>query len=364
MASDKTEAPTPRRLEDARAEGQVARSIELNSAAILLAGTMLLRGPAQSLVQAMRTEIITNLTVFPQGELNYNWVRNWAMQAGLALAPGMLIVSGGLLVVGVGVTVAQTNFMWTSKKIGFDFKRVNPVTGLQRIFSKQGLVELGKALLKLGLVGYVAYSFLAGQVQQFLQIGQSDVVTGVGKMVELAGSLAMRVGAAYLVLAIADYVYQRYRFMNTLKMSKQEVKEDMKRSEGDPFLRGRIRAQQRKIARQRMMSNVHKASVVLTNPTHLAVAIEYSPEKMGAPRVVAKGAYEIAHRIVAIAKENNIPVVQNIPLARAIYRVVDVDQEIPPDLYMAVAEVLAYVYRLRAQSMGVAQSSQRNLDQE
>jgi flagellar biosynthetic protein FlhB len=361
---DKTEAPTPRRLEDARAEGQVARSIELNSAAILLAGTLLLQGPAKGLVDNLRSLIVTNMTVFPKDGLTYEWLRSWVIQQALALGPGMLIISGGLLLVGVSVTVAQTNFMWTSKKIGFDFKRVNPVTGLQRIFSKQGLFELGKALLKLGVIGYVAYSFLAGQLNQLLQLGQAGLAVGLGKWVGLAVSLTLRIGSAYLILAIGDYAFQRWRFMQTMKMSKQEVREDMKRSEGDPFLRGRIRAQQRKIARQRMMSNVHKASVVLTNPTHLAVAIEYNPDQMGAPRVVAKGAYEVAQRIVAIAKENNIPVVQNIPLARAIYRVVDVDQEIPPDLYMAVAEVLAYVYRLRAQSMGMAQSSQPSTNQE
>jgi flagellar biosynthesis protein FlhB len=168
--------------------------------------------------------------------------------------------------------------------------------------------------------------------------------------------LAVRVGSVYLVLAVADYAYQRYRFMKSMKMSKQEVKEDFKRSEGDPFLRNRIRSQQRALARNRMMSNVPKASVVITNPTHLAIAIEYSPDKMAAPKVLAKGAFEIAQRIVTIARENNIPIVQNIPLARAIFKSVEVEQQIPPDLYVAVAEVLAYIYRLKGKKQRPAQA--------
>jgi flagellar biosynthesis protein FlhB len=150
-----------------------------------------------------------------------------------------------------------------------------------------------------------------------------------------------------MILAVADYAFQRWRFMRQLRMTKEEVKEEFKRSEGDPFLRGRIRAQQRKIARTRMMSNVHKAKVVITNPTHFAVAIDYQAESMRAPRVLAKGAFNVAQKIVDIARENNIPVVQNVPLARALYKAVEVDQEIPPEMYVAVAEVLAYVYRLR-----------------
>jgi flagellar biosynthetic protein FlhB len=260
----------------------------------------------------------------------------------------------GLLAAGVATTVAQTGFLWTTKKLGFDFKRLNPLSGFQRIFSSQGLVELARALLKLSLLGLVAYSFLRGKAQDLLQLSQMDFISALEHWIGMAMALAIRMGATYFVLAAADYGYQRWRFMQSLRMSKDEIKEEMKRSEGDPFLRGRIRAQQRRIARNRMMSNVKKASVVITNPTHLAVAIGYDQESMNAPRVLAKGAYAVAQRIVGIARENRIPVIQNIPLARAIYRTVQIDCEIPPDLYKAMAEVLAYVYRLQGQKPGLA----------
>ena len=217
----------------------------------------------------------------------------------------------------------------------------------KRIFSGSGLIELGRALLKLALVGWVAYSYLKGQVIALSDLGQMDLASGVSKWVDLASTLAIRVGSAYLVLAAADYAFQRWRFMRSMRMTKEEIKEDYKRSEGDPFLRGRIRAQQRRMARNRMMSNVPKAKVVITNPTHFAVALDYDPDNMTAPRVLAKGAFHVAQKIVDIARKNSVPIVQNVPLARALYKSVEVDQEISPDLYLAVAEVLAYVYRLR-----------------
>jgi flagellar biosynthesis protein FlhB len=184
-------------------------------------------------------------------------------------------------------------------------------------------------------------------VTQLAWLGNVDLKSGIQSWTDLASALAIRVGMTYLIIAVADYAYQRYRFMKSMKMSKEEIKEDIKRSEGDPFMRGRIRSQQRALARNRMMSNVPKATVVITNPTHLAIAIEYNGSSMSAPKVLAKGANLMAQRIIDIARENNIPVVQNIPLARTIYKTVEVEQLIPPDLYIAVAEILAYIYRLK-----------------
>jgi len=255
-----------------------------------------------------------------------------------------------LLLVGVSVTLAQTGLMWAQKKIGFDFKRVNPLQGFKRIFSAQGAVEMLKALLKLVLVGWVAYSFLRGRIQDLLMLNQTDLPSALSNYVELSLSLAFRVGTAYVILAVADYAYQRWEFMRSMRMSKQELKEEYKRTEGDPFLRGRIRQQQRRIAQTRMMANVPKANVVITNPTHYAIAIQYDGAKMSAPKVLAKGAFEVAQKIVEIAKANNIPVVQNQPLARAMFREVEIEREIPQEFYVAVAEVLAYVFNLKKRS--------------
>ncbi|HEX2980243.1 MAG TPA: EscU/YscU/HrcU family type III secretion system export apparatus switch protein, partial [Anaerolineaceae bacterium] len=291
--------------------------------------------------------LVSSVVDMPRETLTDVWVRDWTIRQVSLLLPGMAAILFGLLVTGVAITFAQTGFLWSTKRIGFDFKRVNPMEGFKRIFSSQGLIELARALLKLGVVGWVAYSFLRGQISDLLQLSQMDLASGLQRFTSMAISLATRVGWVYLILAAADYAYQRWRYMRSMRMTKEEVKEDFKRSEGDPFLRSRIRAQQRRIARNRMMSRVPKANVVVTNPTHFAVAIEYDPARMSAPRVVAKGAYAIAQRIVALARENNVPVVQNIPLARSLYRTVELEQEIPPDLYAAMAEVLAYVYRLR-----------------
>jgi flagellar biosynthetic protein FlhB len=345
--ADKTEAPTSRRLEEAREEGQVARSLELNTAVIILAGAFLLRGQGAALIDVIKGMMTALIDQLPGAELTGPWLRSFIFSEVIQFAPKIGIILAGLLVCGVVTTLAQTKFMWSSKKIGFDFKRINPLDGFKRIFSAQGLIELGRALLKIVLIGYVAYSFLRIETSTIMHLGQIDLTAGVSGWVQLAMDLIIRVGEAYAVLAIADYAFQRWQFMRRLRMTKEEIKEEYKRSEGDPFLRGRIRAQQRKIARTRMMSNVHKAKVVVTNPTHFAVALDYEPQDMHAPRVMAKGAFNIAQRIVDIARENNIPVVQNVPLARTLYKNVEVNQEIPTELYLAVAEVLAYVYKMK-----------------
>jgi flagellar biosynthetic protein FlhB len=345
--SDKTEAPTQRRLDEAREEGKVAHSTELNTAAIMLVGAYLLKGPGAAMVDVIRQLIITTINTLPTAIITEANLRTKLFSLVTTLAPGLGVIIIGLLVAGVAVTVVQTGFLWSGKKIGFDFKRLNPLTGLQRIFSGSGLIELGRALLKLVLVGWVVYSYLKNQISALTDLGQVDLATGVSRWVDMASTFAIRVGSAYVVLAAADYALQRYRFMQSMRMTKEEIKEDYKRSEGDPFLRGRIRAQQRRIARNRMMTNVPKAKVVITNPTHFAIALDYNPDSMTAPKVLAKGAFHVAQKIVDIARQYNIPVVQNIPLARTLYKAVEVDQEISPELYLAVAEVLAYVYRLK-----------------
>jgi flagellar biosynthetic protein FlhB len=307
----------------------------------------LLKGPGTALVNAIRDLIVTSINTLPSAVINEDSLRTRLYSIVSTMVPSFGLILIGLLVTGVSVTLVQTGFLWAGKKIGFDFKRLNPLTGLKRIFSGSGLIELGRALLKLAMVGWVAYSYLKSQVTALSDLGLMDMASGVSKWVDLASTLAIRVGSAYLVLAAADYAFQRWRFMRSMRMTKEEVKEDFKRSEGDPFLRGRIRAQQRRLARNRMMSNVPKAKVVITNPTHFAVALDYNPDAMTAPKVLAKGAFHVAQKIVEIAKQNSVPIVQNVPLARALYKSVDVDQEISPDLYLAVAEVLAYVYRLK-----------------
>jgi flagellar biosynthesis protein FlhB len=345
--ADKTEAPTAKKLENARKEGQVARSQELNAAAALFVGFWLLKNPGSTLVIATQQLVVNAIRTLPNiTEINQAWLQHLLLADGMRVIPGFGLIVLPLMVTGVVVTFTQTNFLITAKRLGIDFNRLNPLNGFKRLLSPNSLVELIKALFKLIVIGWTAYSFLKSQVTNLASLSQMDLASGIQSWLELAFSLASRVTAIYLVLAISDYAYQRWQLNKTLKMSKEEIKEEYKTSEGDPRLRNRIRSQQRRFARMRMMSNVPKADVIITNPTHLAVAIQYVPKEMHAPKVLAKGADQMAFRIAEIGRANNIPIMQNKPLARALFKSVEIDQEIPPELYMAMAEVLAYIFKL------------------
>ena len=345
--ADRTEKPTKRRIEEARKEGQVVKSQELNTAAILFAGILLLNGPGKNLFADIKAMLVTTVTSLTFNNFKDISLKDLVSQELLILAPVLAVLLGGFLITGVFVTCVQTQFLWTSKRLKPDLSRLNPLQGLKRIFSWTGLLELLKALLKLSVVGLTAYLFIKSRYQSLLILCQMDFHSAISTWVDLALSMVIWIGMVYLIIAVADYVYQRWKYMRSLRMTKEEIKEEYKRTEGDPILKNRIRSQQRSIARMRMMANVPKASVIITNPTHLAIAIEYDPDKMTAPKVVAKGAHYVAQKIVSIAKEYKIPIVQNIPLAHSLYKQVDIDREIPPDLYKAMAEILAYVYRLK-----------------
>lgn len=345
---ERTEAPTGKRLSEARQRGQVPHSVELNAAVALLMGFYLLRAVGPQLLTHLQNLLTTSLTVELTTEVTGGWVREKIVREAARFAPPLVLMALSMAATGVVATVAQTGPMWASKNLGFDFGRLNPLAGLRRLFSGQGLALLGRALLKLVVVGLVAYFFLSARILNILQLSQTDLFSGVLTWAQLAYDLAFRVGGTYLVLALADYFYQRWNTMRSLRMSKQEVKDEMKQQEGDPFLKGRIRGQQRRMARQRMLSRVPKADVVITNPTHFAVALLYDKAAMRAPQVVAKGAALVAQRIKDLAKDNRVPVIENPPVARALYAAVEIDQEIPAELYRAVAEILAYVYNLKS----------------
>lgn len=347
--ADKTEAPTSSRIREARERGQVARSIEMNAAISLVASIWLLTGIGKNLVSGLSDLLRYTVSNLPTNEISDIWLREHAfLNISFFINPlAQLILL--MMVIGVGTTLVQTNFLWASKRPFFDGSRLNPINGFKRIFSSQGVVETLKSLLKLAVVGWPVYSYLQANFGSIIQMIQMPLDQEIIHWVGMAVSLMWRVAAAFIVLAAADYAYQRWNYTKQLRMSKQEVMDDLKRSEGDPFLRNRIRQQQRRFAQGRMMTRVPKADVIVTNPTHYAVAIIYESGKMEAPIVVAKGAFYVAQRIVEIAKENKVPIVQNVPLARAMYKLVELEHPIPPELYVAMAEVLAYVYRLKNQ---------------
>ncbi len=345
--AEKTEAPTSRRIAEARKEGQVARSQELNAAVSLLVAAWLLASPGKKLLADLQGLVVTTIGGLPSLQMADTWTKNLLAPDLLPLAGDLGVILLGLLLSGIAINLGQTGFLWASKRLGFDLNRVNPLNGFKRLFSLQGLLELLKALLKLSVVAWVAYAYLRGRWAELLGLAQTDYLSALRWWSNMAIGLMLRIGAAYLILAILDYAYQRWNYLRALRMTKEEVKEELKQTEGDPLIKSRIRGQQRRMARLRMMANVPKADVVITNPTHLAIAVQYEAQTMQAPKVVAKGAHRLAERIIEIARLHQVPVIQNIPLARALYRLVEIDQEIPPQLYMAMAEVLAYVYRLR-----------------
>ena len=261
------------------------------------------------------------------------------------------ILVGGIVLgaMGVGVLTGamQTRFLVAFKAIKFDLSRINPVQGFKRLFSLRSLFELLKALIKVGIVGYVGYAAFKEKWGEMLEYPMMFPADSFSHMLDVLSSVVIKVGIALLALAVFDYFFQRWEYEKSLMMTKQEVKEEMKDIEGNPEVKRRQRQMMMEILRSRMIQEVPKATVVVTNPTHIAVAIKYDREEDEVPIVVAKGKNEIAEKIKEVAREYNIPIVRNPPLAWELYERVELGEEIPPDLYRAVAEVLVYVYSLR-----------------
>lgn len=342
-AGDKTEQPTPRRREEAREEGQVARSTDLTAAVSLLAGILLLKflGPGM-----MQTLLEVTRAVGSPPDVTATGLLPWIKGVGVAIFSMILPFLGLLMAITIAATVAQSGIVLTWKKLSLKPDRLNPVSGVKRIFSPESVMRLIVGLFKVGLLTAIAWYTVKGRITEILAGGGSHP----GGIYVLAGTLlfelALKMGLVLLVLGLADYLFQRWRLEKQLRMTKQEVRDELKRMEGDPLLKQRRRQMQSRLAMQRVNAEVPRADVVVTNPTEYAVALRYDEESMRAPRLVAKGQDLVAARIRQLAQQHGVPIVQRPPLARGLYATVDVGQEIPPQFYRAVAEVLAYVYQL------------------
>ena len=344
---EKTEAATPRKLQNLRDEGKVTKSVEVASAAGILGGVLTLYsfgGLSWSQLQVMLTD---NLVQFSRPDLTDTDLMNLALTLGLAFFTIMAPLLVAMPLLGVIANVAQSGLLLSGKSLMPDPNRINPLSAFKRLFSLQIVVDLVKATVKLGIVGWLLYRTYVDSFPIFLSLTGADLAGSLGLFVDTAFSMAMTVGGAFLVLAAADFGYQRWDFLRNARMTKQEIKEEYKQSEGSPEIRAAIRRRQRRMAMSRMMQNVPTADVVVTNPTHFAVALRYRGDEMGAPKVIAKGQDLIAQRIKQIAREHNVPVVENKPLARALYATCEVDQEISYDLFQGVAQILAYIYSLK-----------------
>lgn len=343
---DKTEAPTPRRREEAREQGQIARSPDLSAAILLLGFLLLMNSFGQGLVQALRVllqellsaPVLCDFDVHKAGSI---LVRCIAL-AGGALAPLLL---GGLLI-GVAVNLLQVGFYLNGKRLQPKLGALNPLNGAARLVKPENWVHLLMNILKIALVGVVAWSAVRGRLDQIVATQQLEFAQAFSLGCSIVYAVGLRLAVLLLVLALIDYGYQRYRHERELRMTKQEIKEEMRRMEGDPKIKQRRRQLAIQMAHQRLRKDVPTADVIITNPTEYAIALKYDSSTMHAPRVVAKGRGYMAQRIREIAIENGVPIVERKPLARALYSLVEVGQEIPEQFYSAVAEILAYVYRL------------------
>ena len=347
MSQERTEAATPKKRRDARRKGQVARSSELSGALSLLAAFMVLRAAGPWIWQRLWLNMTGFFAVAGGRELSPTLVGNMLRQAAEATVLMAAPVAGAAAVAGVGSGLLQTGLVSAPNLLSPDFSRIDPLSGAKRVFSRRALMEMVKALAKVAVVGYFAFQGVRGDLGRLMSLGDMKLGPAAGVVLSIASGMMVRAAASLAVIGALDYLYQFYEFEMGLRMTKQELKEEAKETEGRPEVRGKIKERQRQMARKRMMAQVPKADVVVTNPTHFAVALKYDPKLAAAPVCLAKGADLVAARIRQIAKDRQIPIVENPPLAQALYRTVEVGRTIPSDLYRAVAEVLAFVYRLK-----------------
>lgn len=348
--ADKTEEATPKKLQDARKEGQVAKSQEISTAFMLLALFVMLKvfvGFIGKRFLKIFAEIYPLFSVYAREDFTKN-IATAFLRKGLA---EVLITGLPLLVIAVAVAfavnVVQVKWQVTTKPLKPKFDKFNPAKGIKRIFSKDKLFELVKDIVKLSLIFYIAYSELKKKVDAVVLLYDFSLNQAVAYIGDFIINLGIKLSAFYLIIGVADYIYRKIKFKKDLRMSKQEVKDEYKQQEGDPQVKGKIKSKMREVSQRRMMQKLPEADVVITNPTHFACAIKYDKEVAEAPVLIAKGADYLAQKIKEAAKENRIPIVENKPLARMLYYNVDLDAEIPRELYQMVAEVLAYVYQLK-----------------
>ena len=345
---ERTEPASPRRLEEARAKGNIPRSRELNTFAVLMTAgaTLLIMGTpiAQGLMQLMKRGLTFDRASLDAPDVMWNSLIQSTLDMLVLFFPLLLV----LLIAALAAPMMLGGWLLSAQALEPDFSRANPLKGLSRIVSATSLAELGKAVAKSVVIGVIGFWVIWHYWQEMLGLATESLHSGTAHLAQLLGWSFILITAGMILIVAIDVPFQLWEYSRKLRMTKEEVRQEMKESEGDPQLKGRIRAMQREAARKRMMSEVPKADVIVTNPTHYAVALRYNEKEMRAPRVVAKGSYLLAERIRELGAENGVPILRTPPLARALYKHAELDQEIPTALFAAVAEVLAYVYQLRS----------------
>jgi flagellar biosynthetic protein FlhB len=361
---EKTESPSPRRLEQAREEGRAPHSRELATFSVLFASIVGLAIVGESLGSALRRDLKAGLTFDHSLVLHPEWMTERLGEVSMSTLSALLPWLGGIFLFGSLIPLTMSGFLFSTKNFMPDFSRLSPARGLGNILSVSGLVELFKAILKATLIGGLATWFLWSSEGTALGLANLDVGQGVATGMDLLRRCMYVLLAGLAVVVAIDVPFQLWRHNDSLKMTREELKQEAKETDGDPHVKARIRQQQRAASKRRMMSEVPKADFVVTNPTHYAVALKYDPASMRAPRVIAKGGDLIALNIRELAEKHSIPILEQPPLARSLYKHTQLEQEIPPALYSAVAEVLAYIFQLRAfeQGSGAYPNQPRTVD--
>lgn len=346
FAGEKTEKATPKKREDTRKKGQVAKSQDINTAILLffMFITFIAVGPFwQERFTSLYTHVFTEYVTW---NLTPDQIHLIFLDIIFYIAVTIAPVMGVAIIAGLASNLMQIGFLFTSEPLQMKLEKLNPISGAKRIFSVRAIVELIKSLLKITIVGAVTFSVLWESKDDIMMQAQSDL----GSALSFFGSTTTRMGLsaaiALLVLGVLDYAYQRFDYEKNIRMSKNDIKDEHKNIEGNPLIKSKIRENQRQMAMRRMMSEIPDADVVITNPTHYAVAIKYDESKADAPYVVAKGADYVALKIREIAQKSQVMIVENRPLARALYANIEIGQTIDESFYQAVAEVLAYVYQV------------------
>lgn len=345
---EKTEQPTPRKRQELKEKGEVAKSKELPSVAVLLAALISL--------SLFGSYMYNHIQIIMKGAFSLPSIHNFNIPEFLKFAQniiGRLIILLSPLFAAIFITailsnIMQVGFILSGESIIPKLSKIDPIKGFGRLFSKQAFMEFIKSLLKLIIVGGVAFLTVKGEMNNFVLLGDMELNSIFVYILKIFFKIFIRCSLAMIILVVIDYAFQRWEFEKRIRMTKQEVKDDFKKSEGDPLIKSRIKSIQMEMARKRMMQAVPEADVVITNPTHLAVALKYDSSTMNAPKLIAKGSRKIAEKIKDVASKHRIPILENKELARNLYSLVEVGQEIPPELYQTVAELLAYIYRLKS----------------
>ena len=345
---EKTEQPTPKKRQELKDKGEVAKSKELPSVAVLLAALITL--------SLFGSFMYNHIQMIMKGAFSLPAIHNFNIPEFLKFAQniiGRFIILlcplfAAIFITAILSNIMQVGFILSGESITPKLSKIDPIKGFGRLFSKQAFMEFSKSLLKLIIVSGVAFLTVKGEMKNFALLGDMELNLILVYIFKIFFKIFIRCSLAMIILVIIDYAFQRWEFENRIKMTKQEVKDEFKKSEGDPLIKSRIKSIQMEMARKRMMQDVPDADVVITNPIHLAVALKYDSSTMSAPKLIAKGSRKIAEKIKDVASEHGIPILENKELARNLYSLAEVGQEIPPALYQTVAEILAYIYRLKS----------------